>query len=71
MKNQYRNYRIALLKSKVHFVANCMEETGPQRDKAYLRSPTGVYLGWKSRGKGWVLLQCGRGYEEEEQTVAI
>lgn len=46
MKNQYRNYRIALLKSKVRFVANCMEETGPQRDKAYLHFfPTSVYLG--------------------------
>lgn len=30
MKNQYR---IALLKSKVCLVANCTEETDPQRDK--------------------------------------
>lgn len=33
MKNQYRNYRIALLKSEVCLLANCMEETYPQRDK--------------------------------------
>lgn len=33
MKNQYHNYSVALLKSKVCFVANCIEETDPRRDK--------------------------------------
>lgn len=72
MKNQYRNYRIALLKSKVCFVANCMEETDPQRDKlTFIFFFTSVYLGQKGRGKCWVLLQCCWGYQEKDQIVAI
>lgn len=61
MKNRYQNYRIVLLKSKVRFVASCMEETDPQRVRhTFFIAQVCVCCG-KAEEKGWVLLECSWG----------
>lgn len=55
MKNQYWNYRAVLLKSKVCFVANLMEETDPQRDRhTFIIAQVCVHVG-KAKERDWVL----------------
>lgn len=71
MKSQYCNHRITLLKTKVCFVANCMEATDPHRDKhTFVIAQVCAYSG-KAEENGWVLLACGWVYQDKDQIVAI
>ena len=61
MKNQYWNYRAVLLKSKVCFVANLMEETDPQRGRHTFIVAQVCVHGEKAKERDWVLSECSWG----------
>ena len=73
MKNQYRKYRMALLKSRAGFVANCREGDDPQRDSRTFIIATVCVCCGRAKENGWAFVWCqeGGGDVENHQMVAV
>lgn len=65
MKNQYHKYGIALLKSRVCFVANCMAEANPQRDNHIFIIAQVCVCCRKATENGWAFFIVSAGVQGE------